>query len=133
MDGIAWACSAMTAARARLEIATQNLANVSTGGFQRIEARGFLTSVGIAITRHTSSQGGALRNTGRARFAFATPVDTSSRRATARSCAAWMERCAMPPGAWSWARTGRSPFAQMQRRKLAISGLRRKAFCAAVS
>jgi flagellar basal body rod protein FlgG len=66
MDGIAWACSAMTAARARLEIATQNLANVSTGGFQRIEARGFLTSVGIAITRHTSSQGGALRHTGRA-------------------------------------------------------------------
>ena len=55
----------MAAARSRLEIATQNLANVSTEGFRRIEARGFLTSLGVAIARRASAQGGALRHTGR--------------------------------------------------------------------
>jgi flagellar basal body rod protein FlgG len=49
MDGIAWAASAMIAARTRLEIATENLANVSSDGFRRIAARGFLTSLGAAI------------------------------------------------------------------------------------
>ncbi|MBV8066975.1 MAG: hypothetical protein JO113_03280 [Candidatus Eremiobacteraeota bacterium] len=49
MDGIAWASSAMVAARTRLEIATENLANVSTGGFRPVTARGFLTSLGVAI------------------------------------------------------------------------------------
>ncbi len=62
---MAWASSAMTAARARLEIATQNLANVSSDGFRRIEARGFLTSLGVAIAQRESTQGGALRHTGR--------------------------------------------------------------------
>jgi flagellar basal body rod protein FlgG len=66
MDGMAWAASAMAAARTRLEIATQNLANVSTEGFHRLVARGFLTPVGVAISRRTSAQGGALRHTGRA-------------------------------------------------------------------
>lgn len=55
----------MVAARTRLEIATQNLANVSTDGFRRIEARGFLTALGVSIVRKTSSQHGALRHTGR--------------------------------------------------------------------
>ena len=49
MDGIAWAASAMVAARTRLEIATENLANVSSDGFRRIAARGFLTALGVAI------------------------------------------------------------------------------------
>lgn len=65
MDGMAWASSAMAAARTRLEIATQNLANVSTEGFRRIDARGFLTSLGVAISRRTSADSGALRHTGR--------------------------------------------------------------------
>ncbi|MFZ0681548.1 MAG: flagellar basal body rod C-terminal domain-containing protein [Candidatus Cybelea sp.] len=65
MDGIAWAASAMVAARARLEIATENLANVSTDGFRRIDARGFLTALGVTIARRTSGEGGALRHTGR--------------------------------------------------------------------
>lgn len=56
----------MAAARMRLEIATQNLANVSTEGFRRLEAHGFLTSLGVAIVKGTSTQGGALRHTGRA-------------------------------------------------------------------
>lgn len=66
MDGLAWASSAMVAARTRLEIATQNLANVSTRGFQRVSARGFLTSLGVAVARGRSASGGGVRYTGRA-------------------------------------------------------------------
>jgi flagellar basal body rod protein FlgG len=51
VDGIAWAASAMVAARSRLEIATDNLANVSTEGFARIAARGTLTPTGVSIAR----------------------------------------------------------------------------------
>jgi flagellar basal body rod protein FlgG len=51
MDGTAWAASAMVAARTRLEIATENLANVSTAGFRPIAARGFLTMLGVTIAR----------------------------------------------------------------------------------
>lgn len=47
---MAWAASAMVAARTRLEIATENLANVSTKGFQRVAARGALTARGVTIT-----------------------------------------------------------------------------------
>jgi flagellar basal body rod protein FlgG len=65
MDGITWAASAMVAARTRLEIATENLANVSTDGFRRTDARGFLTALGVTIARRTSEDGGALRHTGR--------------------------------------------------------------------
>jgi flagellar basal body rod protein FlgG len=66
MDGIAWAGSAMVAARARLEIATQNLANVSTDGFARITAHGSLTAGGVAIARRPDALArGALRRTGR--------------------------------------------------------------------
>jgi flagellar basal body rod protein FlgG len=65
MDGIAWAASAMVAARTRLEIATQNLANVSTDGFRRVDARGFLTALGVSIERRASHEHGALRRTGR--------------------------------------------------------------------
>jgi flagellar basal-body rod protein FlgF len=65
MDGIAWAASAMSAARARLEIATQNLANGSSDGFRRIRARGFLDGSGVRIARETDAAQGALRRTGR--------------------------------------------------------------------
>ncbi len=63
MDGIAWAGSAMVAARSRLEIATENLANVSTNGFRRIDARGFLTALGVSVARRQASEQGALRRT----------------------------------------------------------------------
>jgi len=46
----------MVAARTRLEIATENLANVSTEGFRRITARGFLTALGVTIDRETARQ-----------------------------------------------------------------------------
>jgi flagellar basal body rod protein FlgG len=55
----------MVAARTRLEIATENLANVSTDGFRRIDARGFLSAGGVTIARRPSEEGGALRRTGR--------------------------------------------------------------------
>ncbi len=48
--------SAMIAARTRLEIATENLANVSTDGFRRISARGFLTALGVTIARERTGK-----------------------------------------------------------------------------
>lgn len=65
MDGIAWAASAMVAARTRLEIATQNLANVSSDGFHAELARGTLTAHGAEIARVTTRDHGAFRHTGR--------------------------------------------------------------------
>jgi len=65
MDGIAWAASAMIAARSRLDIATDNLANASSDGFRRHSARGRLSSNGARIERIESSEQGALRRTGR--------------------------------------------------------------------
>lgn len=56
MDGIAWAASAMVAARTRLEIATENLANVSTAGFRPISARGFLTALGVKVVGERSAE-----------------------------------------------------------------------------
>jgi flagellar basal body rod protein FlgG len=55
----------MVAARTRLEIATENLANVSTDGFGRTSARGFLTALGVAIAREPARGHGDLRRTGR--------------------------------------------------------------------
>jgi flagellar basal body rod protein FlgG len=66
MDGIDWAASAMVAARTRLEIAANNLANVSTDGFRGSVARGSLTARGVAIEREPLATPGALRHTGRA-------------------------------------------------------------------
>lgn len=65
MDGIAWAASAMVAARQRLDIATGNLANVSTNGFTRLVAHGALTRSGVEIRAETSHDAGPLRHTGR--------------------------------------------------------------------
>ncbi len=66
MDGIAWAGSAMVAARERLEIAADNLANVSTNGFSGSDARGFLGPAGVEIRRTPMRSHGPLRHTGRA-------------------------------------------------------------------
>ncbi len=66
MDGIAWAASAMLAARERLEIASQNLANASTDGFRGLVARGRLTAHGVRISQGTLPAQGPLRRTGRA-------------------------------------------------------------------
>lgn len=62
MDGIAWATSAMLAARTRLEIATENLANVSSEGFRRILARGTLTPAGVVIGHERASAATHLKN-----------------------------------------------------------------------
>lgn len=55
----------MVAARTRLEIAAENLANVSTGAFGRIRARGALTPFGVTVRRVATHDRGALRATGR--------------------------------------------------------------------
>jgi flagellar basal-body rod protein FlgF len=65
MDGIAWASSAMIAARTRLDIATDNLANVSSDGFHAALARGRLTEYGVEIARVAAPGHGAYRHTGR--------------------------------------------------------------------
>jgi flagellar basal body rod protein FlgG len=65
MDGIAWAASAMAAARARLEIAANNIANLSTGGFKALAARGRLSSHGVEIDGVPARSRGALVHTGR--------------------------------------------------------------------
>lgn len=49
----------MVAARTRLEIATENLANVSSDGFGRIVARGSLTPKGAAIARERVARASA--------------------------------------------------------------------------
>ncbi len=65
MDGIDWAGSAMVAARRRLEIAADNLANVSTDGFRGSAADGALTPAGVAISAVRLERQGSLRHTGR--------------------------------------------------------------------
>jgi flagellar basal body rod protein FlgG len=65
MDGMQWAASAMIAARTRLEIASHNLANVSSDGFSRLVARGTLTPFGVKIVAARGQRHGALRRTGR--------------------------------------------------------------------
>lgn len=65
MDGIGWAAGAMNAARTRLDVAAENLANGSTDGFRRSSVRGFLTASGVAMQQSRSSAQGPLRRTGR--------------------------------------------------------------------
>ena len=55
----------MVAARSRLDIATENLANVSSDGFHAAVARGRLTDRGVEITRASAPGHGAYRHTGR--------------------------------------------------------------------
>jgi flagellar basal-body rod protein FlgF len=65
MDALDWAGSAMVAARARLDIATSNLANVSTDGFRKLTARGALTPTGARVDAERSNRRGEIRRTGR--------------------------------------------------------------------
>ena len=65
MDGIGWALSAMSAARTRLDVAAQNLANSSTDGFRKTNLRGFLDASGVQFQRSPDTAQGALRRTGR--------------------------------------------------------------------
>lgn len=65
MDGIGWAASAMNAARTRLDVAAENLANGSTDGFRKTDVRGFLSASGIVMQRVRSTAQGPLRRTGR--------------------------------------------------------------------
>jgi flagellar basal body rod protein FlgG len=65
MDGIGWAASAMSAARTRLDVAAENLANGSTDGFRKSDVRGFLTASGVAMRSVLSTEQGPLRRTGR--------------------------------------------------------------------
>ena len=66
MDGMHWMTSAMRAARAQLETATQNLANVSSDGYRRFDSHVRLAAEGIVASATPSAEQGALRHTGRA-------------------------------------------------------------------
>ncbi len=66
MDAIQWLTSAMNAARVRLDIATNNLANTSSDGFRKQEARGRISANGVTTQAIRSREQGALRHTGRA-------------------------------------------------------------------
>lgn len=57
--------SAMRAARDQLEIATQNLANVSTGGFRKAIADVTLSPRGLSVAASSSVDQGGLTQTGR--------------------------------------------------------------------
>ncbi len=65
MDGIGWAVSAMSAARTRLDVAAENLANGSTDGFRKSDVHGFLTASGVGMRSTASAVQGPLRRTGR--------------------------------------------------------------------
>ncbi len=45
----------MAAAQTRLDIAAQNLSNLSTGDYHRREARGTLTSSGVSVVARTTN------------------------------------------------------------------------------
>ncbi|MFN2459948.1 MAG: flagellar basal body rod C-terminal domain-containing protein [Candidatus Velthaea sp.] len=66
MDGMQWMASAMHAARSRLEVATHNLANVSSDGYRRFSATLALTPRGLVAAQTQSYEQGAIRHTGRA-------------------------------------------------------------------
>jgi len=66
MDALEWTASAMRAARAQLDVATQNLANVSSDGFRRQAAQVRLTPAGLVTTTRGIREQGAVRTTGRA-------------------------------------------------------------------
>lgn len=71
----------MVAARTRLEIATENLANVSTDGFRRLRARGFLTALGVVIARESAPEADSASRAGAfLRQPDATLRDSSGRR-----------------------------------------------------
>jgi flagellar basal body rod protein FlgG len=65
MNGLDWSASAMRAARAQLDVATHNLANAVSDGFQRLATRVSLGSGGLAVRAEASSEQGAIRMTNR--------------------------------------------------------------------
>ncbi|HEX3466595.1 MAG TPA: flagellar basal body rod C-terminal domain-containing protein [Candidatus Elarobacter sp.] len=65
MDALDWMGSAMRAARAQLDVAAENLANVSTDGYRRTAADVALTAAGLVTTSRTGHDQGAVRTTGR--------------------------------------------------------------------
>jgi flagellar basal body rod protein FlgG len=65
MDGPQWMGSAMRAARAQLEIATENLANVSTDGFRKAVTEVTLTGRGLAVGTRPSVEQGGIKQTAR--------------------------------------------------------------------
>jgi len=66
MDGMQWMTSAMRAARAQLDTATHNLANVSSDGYRRFDSHVSLAAEGLVASETASNEQGALRHTGRA-------------------------------------------------------------------
>ncbi|HEY8321566.1 MAG TPA: flagellar basal body protein [Candidatus Baltobacteraceae bacterium] len=54
MDGMAWASSAMAAAQTRLDIAAENLSNLSSAGYTRREAFGALTATGARVSARST-------------------------------------------------------------------------------
>jgi flagellar basal body rod protein FlgG len=65
MDAMEWMSSAMRAARAQLDVATQNLANVSSDGYRRAAAEIRLSPAGLIVTSRATHEQGAVRATGR--------------------------------------------------------------------
>ncbi len=61
-----WMGSAMRAAQAQLDVATQNLANVSSDGYRRAAADVKMTSGGLVTTSRPTHEQGPVRTTGRA-------------------------------------------------------------------
>ena len=55
----------MSAARTRLDVAAENLANGSTDGFRKTALHGWLTRSGVTLARVSDATQGALRRTGR--------------------------------------------------------------------
>ncbi len=58
--------SAMHAARAQLETATHNLANVSSAGYRRVTSHLDVTAHGLVVRETRGFEQGAIRHTGRA-------------------------------------------------------------------
>ena len=54
----------MSAARTRLDVAAENLANGSTDGFHKRTVRGFITKAGLVMQRAGDDSPGPLRRTG---------------------------------------------------------------------
>jgi len=65
MDGIELMASAMHAAQKRLDVSADNLANLSSDGFQRHIAHARLGAHGVAAWRELDAAPGGLRHTGR--------------------------------------------------------------------
>ena len=65
MDGIELMASAMQAAQGRLDVSADNLANVSSDGFERHLSRTSLTADGLVTRRELDEAPGSLRHTGR--------------------------------------------------------------------